>query len=145
MPSGERGESLVEVVVSCAIVAVITGAIGAALIAATHRFGPDPQQQALEAAVADEMRVAVDVAKYRGATLSPASIETTVPLPSSSPLPVHLSLTSSAAASGAVTITITATSANDATKSATLTQRIAAPAPLPGSSVTATSQGAAPQ
>lgn len=145
MRSSERGESLIEVVVSCAIVAVITGAAGAALIAATHRFGPDPRQQALETVVANEMRVALDVAKYRGATLAPVSIATTVPLPSSSPLPVTLLLTPTNIAGGGVTIAITATSASDATTSATLVQTIAAPAPLPGSSVMAPSDGAAPQ
>lgn len=144
MRSGESGESLLEVVVCCAIADVVIGAIGGALIGATHRFGPDPQQQALEAAVADQMRIALDVAKYRGSTLQPLSIATTVPLPSSSPLPVSLSLTASPSAGG-LTISITAASATDATKSATLTQTIAAPAPLPGSTLSATSNGAAPQ
>jgi type II secretory pathway pseudopilin PulG len=141
----ERGETLIEVVVACAVIAVITGAIGAALIAATHRFGPDVQQQALEQTVANEMRVAIDVAKYQGSTLAAASIATTAPLPSSSPLPIALSLNSVSTGSGAVTITITASTTSTPTKSASLTQTIVAPAPLPGSSVTSGVSGNAPQ
>ena len=38
----ERGDSLVEVVVAVAIVAMAAGTLGAATIAAVHRFGPDP-------------------------------------------------------------------------------------------------------
>jgi len=143
--SGERGESLIEVVVAVAIVAIVTGALGAAAIAAFHRFGPDMIQSALEQSVTREMRIAVDVMKYQGASLPPASLATTVPLPSGSPLPVTYTVTSNATADGSVTIVLTAIDADDAGKSATLSQSIAAPAPLPGARIPAAASGAAPQ
>ncbi len=141
----ERGDSLVEVVIAVAIIAVAASAFGAALIAAEHRFGPDPIESALEATVTREMRIAVDVIKYQGASLPSTSVATTIPLPSGSPLPAHLSATSATAADGSVTIVLRATDDNDASKSATLSQTIAAPAPLPGARVPATLGGSAPQ
>lgn len=141
----ERGDSLVEVVVAVAIIAMAAGTLGAATIAAVHRFGPDPLQSALEAAVTREMRIAVDIMKYQGARLPTTTVATAVPLPSGSPLPVHLSLSTTTAASGAVTIVLSASDDNDTTKSATLSQTIAAPAPLPGARLPASSNGAAPQ
>jgi prepilin-type N-terminal cleavage/methylation domain-containing protein len=143
--SSERGDSLIEVIVAVAIVAVVTGAISASTIAAAHRFGPDAVQTALESSVAREMRVAVDVMKYQGASIAPASLSTAIPLPSSSPVPATLTLSSTTARDGSVTIVLTATSRTDSTKSATLTETIAAPAPLPGARVPAASDGSAPQ
>lgn len=145
MSSGERGESLVEVVVTVAIVAIATGALGAAAIAAVHRFGPDPIQGALEASLTREMRIAVDVVKYQGATLPTASVATTVPLPSGSPIPVSYALSSQTNPDSSMTIVLSVTDSNDRTKSATLRQTIAAPAPLPGTRVPAASGGSAPQ
>ena len=145
MRSLERGDSLVEVVIAVAIIAVAAGALGTALIAAEHRFGPDPIESALEATVTREMRIAVDVMKYQGANLPSTSVATTIPLPSGSPLPAHLSATSATATDGSVTIVLQATDDNDASKSATLSQTIAAPAPLPGARVPATISGSAPQ
>jgi prepilin-type N-terminal cleavage/methylation domain-containing protein len=142
--SGERGESLIEVVVAVAVVAIVAGALGAATIAAVHRFGPDPIQSALEASVTREMRVAVDVMKYQGGSLPGGSVATTIPLPSGSPIPVSYAI-STATTNGAVNIVLTATDSNDSTKSATLSQTIAAPAPLPGARVSAPIQGNAPQ
>ena len=145
MRSPERGDSLVEVVVAVAVIAILAGALAAALIAAEHRFGPDPIESALEATVTREMRIAVDVMKYRGARLPTTSVATTIPLPSGSPLPAHLTITSTTAVDGSVTLVLEATDDNDASKGVTLSQTIAAPAPLPGSLVPATSNGAAPQ
>lgn len=145
MPYGERGESLVEVVVAVAIVAIFTGALGAATIAAVHRFGPDPIQSALEASVTREMRVAVDVLKYQGASLPASGIATTIPLPSGSPLPVSYALSTQTNADGSVKIVLTAIDSNDGTKSATLSQTIVAPAPLPGARLPAAGYGSAPQ
>jgi len=142
---GERGESLIETVVSVAIIALFVGAIAAGTIAAAHRFGPDPVASALEETLASEMRIAVDLLKYQGASVPPASIATTIPLPSGSPLPAQLSLATTTANDGSVTIVLTATSTNDPAESATLTQTIAAPAPLPGARIPAASSGAAPQ
>jgi hypothetical protein len=141
----ERGDSLVEVVIAVAIVAIAVGALGGALIAAERRFGPDPIESALEATTTREMRIAVDVMKYQGASLPSTSLATTIPLPSGSPLPVVLSVTSATAADGSVTIVLSADDSDDASKSATLSQTIAAPAPLPGARVPAVSGGSAPQ
>ena len=145
MRASERGESLIEVVVSCAIIAVVTGSIGAALIAAAHRFGPDPVTQTLEQTVAAEMRIAVDLAKYQSAGLPSTTIATTAPLPSGSPLPISLSLTSVSAADGSIVVTISASNASEGTERATMTQTILAPAPLPNAAIPASSAGAAPQ
>lgn len=144
MRSLERGDSLVEVIVAVAIIAIAVGALGAALIAAEHRFGPDPIESALEATVTREMRVAVDVMKYQGASVPSTTVATTIPLPSGSPLPAHLSLTTTPTG-GSVTIVLSASDDNDATKIATLSQTIAAPAPPPDSLVPAVSNGTAPQ
>jgi hypothetical protein len=141
----ERGDSLVEVVIAVAIVAIAVGALGGTLIAAERRFGPDPIESALEATTTREMRIAVDVMKYQGASLPSTSLATTIPLPSGSPLPVVLSVTSATAADGSVTIVLSADDSDDASKSATLSQTIAAPAPLPGARVPAVSAGSAPQ
>jgi hypothetical protein len=141
----ERGDSLVEVVIAVAIVAIAVGALGGTLIAAERRFGPDPIESALEATTTREMRIAVDVMKYQGASLPSTSLATTIPLPSGSPLPVVLSVTSATAADGSVTIVLSADDSDDASKSATLSQTIAAPAPLPGARVPAVSGGSAPQ
>jgi prepilin-type N-terminal cleavage/methylation domain-containing protein len=143
--SGERGDSLLEVVVAVAIFAIAAGALAAATIAAAHRFGPDPIASALEATVTREMRVAVDVMKYQGGSLTPTTIATTIPMPSGSPLPAQLSLAATTAPDGAVTIVLTATSTDDSSKSVTMSQTIAAPAPLPGARIPAAANGAAPQ
>ena len=141
----ERGDSLVEVVVAVAIIATALGALGAATIAAVHRFGPDPFQSALEGAVTREMRIAVDVMKYQSATIAPSTVATTIPLPSGSPMPAHLALEATTDTDGSVTIVVRATDDADASKSVTLSQTIAAPAPLPGARLPAGSNGAAPQ
>ncbi len=143
--SSERGDSLIEVIVAVAIVAVVAGAIGASTIAASHRFGPDPIQTALESTVAREMRVAVDVMKYQGASIAPASLSTAIPLPSASPLQARLTLSSATGHDGSVTLVLTATSETDGSESATLTETIAAPAPVPGARVPAAFVGSAPQ
>jgi Tfp pilus assembly protein PilE len=142
--SDERGESLIEVVVAVAVVAIVTGALGSALVAAVHHFGGDPIQTALETSVAREMRVAVDVMKYQGASLPSATVATAVPLPSGSPLPVSYAISSHSNADGSVTIVLSATDSNDSSKSATLSQTIAAPAPLPGARISG-ANGSAPQ
>jgi Tfp pilus assembly protein PilV len=143
--SNECGESLLEVVIAVGIVAIVAGALGGSTIVAAHRFGPDAVQSALEAYVAREMRVAVDVMKYQGADLSPRTIATAIPMPSASPLAAHVALNSSTSADGSVTIVLTATSDADSSKSATLRETIAAPAPIPGARIPAQADGPAPQ
>lgn len=145
MRSHECGESLVEVIVAVAILAIAAGALGAATVAATHHFGADPIQSALEASVSREMRIAVDVMKYQGASLPNASVATAIPLPSGSPLPVTYAVSTATNPDGSVKIVLSATDSNDSTKSATLSQTIAVPAPLPGARLPAASSGSAPQ
>ncbi len=144
MRSDQRGESLIEVVVAVAIVAIVTSALGGALVAAVHRLGGDPIQTALETSVTREMRIAVDVMKYQGASLPAASGATAIPLPSGSPLPVSYVISSHSNTDGSVTIVLSATDTNDSSKSATLSQTIAAPAPLPGARIQGVN-GNAPQ
>jgi hypothetical protein len=139
----ERGEGLVEAIVATAIAAAVLSALLGALVAVTHRFGDQPVQQALDAAVAREMRVAVDVLKYGGATIAPATIATSVPMPGASPLPVQMSIATSAAG-GATTVTITASAQSHPPRTASLSTTIARPAPLPNSSIDA-GTGDAPQ
>lgn len=144
MRCSERGHTLLEVVISCAIIAIVTSSFCAALVSATHRFGPDPVMQTLQGTVSNEMRAAVDLAKYQGTQLPSTTIATTAPMPSSSPLAIHLSLHSTSASAEGITLSVTATSDVDSSKSATFTQTIPAPAPPPGSSI-AGAAGAAPQ
>lgn len=144
MRNREHGESLVEVCVAVAIVAVTFAAMFGAILAAAHRFGPDSQAIALQHAVENEMRAAVDIAKYQGATLTPNVVATTVPLPSGTPLPAHLALAESALPSGGVFITLTASSDADANERASISATVAVPAPLPSSLVTVPGSAAAP-
>jgi Tfp pilus assembly protein PilV len=139
--TGERGESLIEVVVAAAIVAISLGALLGASLAAAHRFGPDPVQTALQRGLQQEMRIAADLLKYQGGTIAPAAVATAIPMPSGSPLPVHLSIATVPLAGGGTAVTLDATSDADPNESFRLQSTIAAPAPLPGSSVT--SPGAA--
>jgi hypothetical protein len=140
----ERGESLAEVVVATAIAAIALTALLGGTLAATHRFGPDPVHVALERALAREMRIAVDLMKYQGGIIQPATIATSIPMPSGSPVPVHLSIASAPLAGGGMNVTLSATSDVDAHESATIESAIPAPAPLPGSSIAAPSPVAAP-
>lgn len=130
--SDERGQSLIEVVVAVAIVAIVLGCVLTASVSAAHRLAPDPGKAALDRAAARELRVAVDLLKYQGASIPPATLATTLPMPTGSPMPVTLSVSTQTAASGSITVTIEASAAaGTSTSSAT----IAARAPLPNSSV----------
>ncbi len=138
----ERGESLIEVVIAVAIVAIGSAALLAGTMAAAHRFGPDPQRAALQNVVQREMRIAVDVLKYQGAAIAPATVATTVPMPGTSPAPAHLSIATTPVGAG-IAITISASLDNGAGKSATLTTTVPQPAPLPSSTILV--NGSAPQ
>lgn len=140
---GERGDSIIEVVVAVAIAAIACAALIAGTVAAAHRFGPDAATCALQAAVQREMRIAVDVMKYQGGSIAPATIATSVPLPGGSPAAAHLSIATSTLANGANVITLQATLDADPSKTATLTTTLPPPAPLPSSTIFAT--GSAPQ
>jgi type II secretory pathway pseudopilin PulG len=141
---GERGYTLIEAVVAGAIVAMLCAAVLGAFATAAHRFAGDPIRDALESLVRNELRIAADLAKYQDASLRPASIATTVPMPSASPLAVQLTMTI-ATTSGSTDVTISAVDAADATEAVTASAQLAPPVPPPGASVPAAARGSAPQ
>lgn len=143
MRAGERGESLVEVVVAAALAAVTLSAVLAAIVAAAHRFGPDPVAEALQHYVAREMRIAVDLLKYQGTTVPPAVVATTIPLAGGSPLPVHVTLSVVTQPAG-VDVTVSAQADTGARESTSLQTSIAQPVPLPLSTVTTGTLAPAP-
>ncbi len=145
MDDAERGESLIGVVVAVALVATAMTALLASLLAAAHRFGPDPVAAALQRSARRELRIAADLAKYRGASLVPTSVATTLPLPSAAPIAAHLRLDAIADADGSLDVTITATSDANPNERAVVTRLLAPPVPLPSSDVPAARDGAAPQ
>ncbi len=145
MKHAERGESIVEVVVAVAIVAIATMAVLGATLSATHRFGADPVKAALQSAASRETRLAVDLLKYQGSNIAPASVATTVPLPGSSPLPVTMSITTAPTASGAVSVTVTVSTNGEPQQTASVHTTIAQPAPLPSSELRSIDAGTAPQ
>ena len=144
MKRSERGSSLIEVVVAVAIIVIATTAILSATMGAAHRFGPDPIREALQHHVQREMRIAIDLLKYQGASLASATAATSIPLPGASPLPAHVSLTVSALPQGGTAIALTAQSDADSSKTVTMQTIIAHPAPLPSSTVQSNLTVAAP-
>jgi hypothetical protein len=133
---GERGQALIEAVVATAIVAVVLGAALSAAVAANAHLGRDPAAQALDAALAREMTIARDLVKYQGTALSPASIQTSVPLPDASALPVTLQLDVATPQPGGVVVTVVAQAQwRGALQRRSLTSALLVPAPLPGTSV----------
>ena len=140
----ERGQSLVEVVVSVGVVAVMLAAVTTAAIVATHRSGPDPVLTTLQQSVERETRIAVDLLKYQGGTIVATTVATALPLPSGSPLAAHLSVSVSPLPGGGESVQLNAVSDADPTKQATLTTTIANPAPLPSSNVSAAGTAPAP-
>lgn len=142
MRADERGEGLVDAVIAAAIASIAVAAVLSAIVAATHRFGAAPVDEALRATVQRELRVAIDVLKYQGSSIAPVTIATSAPLPGGSPLPIHLSISTSAGTGGS-SITIAA-SADGRSESASVTTTVPAPVPLPSARVTAPQNGAAP-
>jgi hypothetical protein len=142
---GQRGQTLIEAVVAVAIVTVVLGAALSAALAANAHFGPDPARAALGATLDREMRTARDLIKYQGATLQPASVQTTLPLPAGSPLPATLQLQTSPLPDGGTQLTLSGTATwQGASESASLATTLPAPAPIPGSSLTLTGLAPAP-
>ena len=139
----QRGEGLVEVVVAAAICSIAIAAILSAVVAATHRFGAQPVDEALRHCVEREIRVAIDVLKYQGGSIAPAAIATSAPLPGGSPLPIHVSISANAIAGGGYSVTVMA-SADGTNESATMTTSVPEPAPLPSAQIVSPSNGAAP-
>jgi Tfp pilus assembly protein PilE len=132
----ERGSTLVEVIVSLAISAIIAAAALSAVLAAIHHLAPDPVQSRLRDLASSELAIAVNLVKYQGSVLTPASVATAIPMPAGSPLPVELRLDTQNAAAGAATLTVTA-SAGALNESATVTATVGSRAPLPGARIDA--------
>ena len=145
MYRGERGESLIGVVVGVGVVAVTTAALLSATLTAARHFGPDPIQRALDRAARRELRIAVDLLKYQGASIPARSIATTIPLPSAPPFAAHLSVATAASATGSITVSVAATSDLRTDERAAFSAMIAQPAPLPSSLVPDARAGGAPQ
>ncbi len=145
MGDAERGESLIGVVVAVAVVATATTALLACTLAAVRHFGPDPIAAALERSARRELRIAVDLLKYQGASVPAASIATTIPLPSASPFAADLDLARVTRADGSLVVTVEARSVSDPGERVTLSASLAAPAPLPSALVPAARDGSAPE
>lgn len=131
--SSELGSSLVETAVVLAIVAVLAGTALSAALGARHAAAGSPIRDALQSAVRREMPIALDVLKYRGSAIVPASVPTTLPMPGGSPLPALLSIHTSQAGGGPLRVTITAESSNREHQRTSLTALIGDRAPPPGS------------
>ncbi len=125
------------------ILACVVGALLSLGTVAIRHFAPDPYQEAMDRATGQEARIAADLLKYGGTTLAPASLATTVPLPSASPLPVHMVLDVRSQSDGSTLITVSATSSSPA-RSASAHLLLTHRAPPPGSSVLAPAMVAAP-
>jgi len=133
----QRGQTLIETIVAVAILTIVAGAVLAGTIASAAHFGPDPARAALDDALAREMSIARNLVKYQGATITPASIQTTAPLADASPLPANLELQVTQLPGGGMALTISATATwRGATEHRSLSSTLPPPAPLPGSSVT---------
>ena len=143
MGTNERGEGLVEVIVATAVASIAMAAVLGAIVTATHRFGAAPVDEALRAVVLRELHVAVDVLKYQGGTIAPATIATSAPLPGGSPLPIHLSIATNPIGSGGTSVTISA-GADGRSESATMTTSVSEPVPIPSAQIVAPSNGQAP-
>jgi type II secretory pathway pseudopilin PulG len=104
--TGQRAGTLVEAIVAAGIVATIAGATLGACAMASRAAGAGAAKAALQDALEGELTVARDVLKYQGATLAPATIATTLPLPAGTPLPAQLAVSTSALPGGGTLITI---------------------------------------
>lgn len=134
MRESERGQSLLEVVVCVAVLAVLLGTVLAATLGAAHTFVPIPEKAALDRAVSGELAVAVDLLKYDGASIPPTSVATAVPMPTGSPLPVELRVETQTLPSGGVSVRISGTTP-DRRVTSEAQATIAVRAPYPGSSL----------
>ena len=132
----ERATTLLEVTIATAIIAIIVGAVLSASITAIRHFGPDVAQSALDAALAREMRLAVDVLNYGGSSIAPTSISTTIPCASAAPLPATIAIPTSTFPDGGLQIRLTGSLTNPARK-ASLVTTLANRAPMPGSVILA--------
>jgi hypothetical protein len=136
--------NLLEAVFAVAIVAVVSGATLQAAVGAVRSAAGDPIRDALQARAADESHLALDVLKYDGSAIAPRAVATTIPLPTGTPLPVRMAISSAAQTGGGAIVTISVTDAGEPSESVTVTARLDARAPLPGSQQSAPGLVAAP-
>jgi hypothetical protein len=136
--------NLLEATVATAIVATVTGATLGAVANAAHAAGGDPVRDALQAAATREARTALDVLKYDGATVTPQSVATSIPMPAGTPLPAELSIGVALYANGSTSVTVTALAAGPSGERAAVTESLDARAPLPGSQTKAPGLAPAP-
>lgn len=118
-----------------AVVAIVLGATLSGTLAAARRFGPDPVREALRREAGRELRIAVDLLKYQGASIAPASVSTSIPMPASSTLSARISIAVSPLPLGGTAVAVTAQSGEDARETVTLQSVILHPAPLPSATV----------
>ena len=128
----ERGTSLIETIVAVAIVAIVAGAFLSAETIAARFAGARAIADVLQDASQRELRIALDVLKYRGSNIVPASVATSLPMPTGSPLPVQLSVSSALLTGGAISVTITAAAADGSGRTASTNATLVQRAPLPG-------------
>ncbi len=126
--------NLLEAAVAAALVAILGVAALGASASALHAAGGNPVRDALRAAARNELRMALDVLKYQGATLVSRSATTALPLPSATTVPVRLDLAVIGAPDGSTRAVVTATALASGER-VTLAATLAARAPLPGSTV----------
>ncbi len=132
--ASERGSSLLETTVAIAIVALLAGSALGAAVGAFHATAGTPIRDALQSAVRREIPIALDVLKYRGSSVVPASVATTLPMPGGTPLPARLSIQTTRLSADALRIAISAVATGSGQR-ATATAVLGARAPVPGSVV----------
>jgi Tfp pilus assembly protein PilE len=140
----QRGSTLAETAVAVAIVAIVAGTTLGASLTAIHGAARGSVADALQEAAARELRIALNVLKYGDATLAPASIATTLPLPAGSPLPAQLSVSTATHTDGTLLVTITAAAADGSGKHASLSAELDRRAVLPGTQILAPGLAPAP-
>ena len=137
----EGGEGLVEVVITVAIFAVVATAVIGGVISATRQFGPDPIRDALSRQAHSELRIAINAMKYQGATLSPLTVPTTVPLPGGNPIATHEMLATTTNADGSINISVSASADGRDNENVTARATVAKPAPAPSANIPAQNTG----
>jgi type II secretory pathway pseudopilin PulG len=133
----QRANTLIEVAVAIAVIAIAAGAALSAFLAiGRHRIERD-RREALEACVRRELSTAVDIVKYSGGSIVPASVATSLPMPGGSPLAAVVSLaTHRAGGAWQIDVSVQAsggTPDGGASQRAELRATVAAQAPVPGS------------
>lgn len=140
--ANQRGSSLVEATVTVAVVAILAGATLGAIIAVTRATGGNAVHDALQTAAQREASVAADVLKYQDASIAPASVATTLPMPTGSPLAAQLAISTSVKG-GTLDVTVQAT-ASKSGEQAIVETRLRAQAPIPGAQVQVSGLAPAP-